>query len=521
MCGRFHLDCSRLRRFKNKTCRLVLVALVMVAGGCASLDARPEIERSAASVHHAMGTSADSLLLDLQSARTKTAELLLGTLSADEAVQVALLNNPMARAAMLNVGVSRADFVQSTLFSNPTLALSFRFPDGGGLANFETALSQNIAELWLIPARREVARRQLERTILRAANTVAAIAFDARRAYTRATRIREEEAILSDTLGIIERLFEVAELRRQAGTGNEVDVNLARTKKLEAETNLRNARLATLEAYSELARVLGISDSPATLRLGDALPEPNDWPMSPQALLQIAIGNRLDLRVAEQSVGEAQARAKQERVRFLKSVEVGVALERGERRSRGDRNWVQETIYDSLQSGQLTPPNFTPRQSQGSNTIVGPTIGIELPLWDQNQAQIAKADRLLEQTIQLRDALHVNVAQDIHARLALARTSAENALFYRDKQLPAAERSVALSREAYKAGRLPFLSILEAERTYLAARSGYLDAVESAALATVELEQVTGRPASVLLAAPALNIVSQEIEDLTLSKVKP
>ena len=243
--------------------------------------------------------------------------------------------------------------------------------------------------------------------------------------------------------------------------------------------------------------------------------------MSPQALLQIAIGNRLDLRVAEQSVGEAQARAKQERVRFLKSVEVGVALERGERRSRGDRNWVQETIYDSLQSGQLTPPNFTPRQSQGSNTIVGPTIGIELPLWDQNQAQIAKADRLLEQTIQLRDALHVNVAQDIHARLARARTSAENALFYRDKQLPAAERSVALSREAYKAGRLPFLSILEAERTYLAARSGYLDAVESAALATVELEQVTGRPASVLLAAPALNIVSQEIEDLTLSKVKP
>lgn len=500
---------------------VILGVFVMFFGGCASLDALPDMQRAAASVHHATGMSEELLLLDSQTASAKTAELLQGPLSSDEAVQVALLNNPMARAAMLSVGVSRADFVQSTLFSNPTLALSFRFPDGGGLANFEAGISQNIAELWLIPARKEVVQRQLDRTILNAAKLVAVIAFDARRAYTRAIKVREAELILGDTLGIAERLLQVAELRRKAGTGNEIDVNLARTKKLEAETSLRNARLATLEAHSELARILGISDSPLSLQVDEALPEPNDWRMTPESLQRIATESRLDLQAAKQTVDEAQARANEERVRFWKSVEFGFALERAERRSRGNRNWAQETFYNSLQSGQLTPPNLMPREDQGTDVIVGPTIGIELPLWDQNQAQIAKADRLLEQALQFRDALLVNVAQDIHARLARAKTSAENAFFYRNKQLPAAERSVALSREAYKAGRLPFLSILEAERSYLSARTGYLDAVESAALATVELEQVTGRPAAFLLASPASDHVNQDTQNNATSEVKP
>jgi len=504
---------------RRRTSALAGSCLAIIAG-CASLDERREVERAAQFVALATGVNADLLLHDSEIAREKTAELLSNGLSRDEAVQVALLNNPRARAAMQDVGVSRADFVQSKLFSNPTLALSFRFPDGGGLANFETALTQNIAELWLIPSRKEVAQRQLDRTILQSAQIIAAIAFDARRAYTRTAKASQQEVVVHETLEIAERLLETAELRRQAGTGSEIDVNLARTKKLEGETNLRNARLAALEAHSELARVLGMTESPETLAPEVSLPEPLNWVLSPESLQRIAMENRLDLRIIEQSVGHAEARVKEERARFMKSLDVGFALERAERRSRGGRDWLQETVYDSLQSGQLTPPNLMPRESQGNDVMAGPTFAIELPLWDQNQAQIAKAERLLEQTRLFRDALLVDAAQDIYSRLARAKTAAENAVFYRDEQLPAAERNVSLSREAYKAGRLSFLSVLEAERTYLAARSGYLDALESAAIATVELEQVTGRPAHVLSTQSEPFRIEEDNDDSN-SEVKP
>jgi cobalt-zinc-cadmium efflux system outer membrane protein len=476
----------------------------LLAPGCASLGARHDMDRSAAAVEAAVGVSSEYLKLDEEAARSKTAELMAGGLAADEAVQVALLNNPRVRAAMLSIGVSRADFVQATLFTNPTLTLSLRLPDSGGLANFETALTQNIAELWLIPARKRVAQHELERTVLDAARIAASIALEARSAYVRALRASGQQKVAQDQLAITERLVEVAGLRQKAGSGSEIDVNLAATQRLEAQTALRNAELAATEARSDLARLLGLSTRPESISLADQLPEPATWKTSADALQQTAREYRLDLQIADQSVAAAEARVREEHVRFLKSLEVGLAMERGERRSRGDRNWGAETFYDSLQAGQLTPPNLMPRSSEGEDVIIGPTFGMELPLWDQNQAQIAKAQRLLQQSVQLRDALLIDAAQDIHTRLARVRTAAENARFYRDEQLPAAERSAQLSRDAYRSGRLSFLSVLESERSLLTARSGYLAALESAALATVDLERVTGRPAATL-AAPELS----------------
>lgn len=478
-----------------------LVAVPLFVAGCASLDARSDLERGARLVETAVGVPPATLLADQQVARSKTADLLAGGLTVDDAVQVAMLNNPRVRAALLSIGVSRADFVQSTLFTNPTLTLSLQWPDGGGLANFEAALTQNIAELWLIPARRRAAQRDLDRAVLDAAREVAAIARDARTAYVRAIRAADLQKIARQQLEINEKLVEVALLRQQAGSGSEIDVNLARTQKLESDTAVRNAALAVTEAQSELARTLGLSDAPDSLVLTDSLTQPVRWTLSADELRQTARANRLDLQIADRSVAAAEARVREERVRFLKSVEIGFALERGERRSRGDRNWAAETFFDSLQSRALTPPSLMPREREGTDFMIGPAFGVELPLWDQNQAQIAKAEALHGQAVQFRDALLVDVAQDIHSRLARARTAAENARFFHDEQLPAAERSAELSRDAYRAGRLSFPSVLEAERSLLTARSGYLAALESAALATIDLERVTGRPAAALGAA--------------------
>ncbi|MGB0716124.1 MAG: TolC family protein, partial [Phycisphaerae bacterium] len=132
----------------------------------------------------------------------------------------------------------------------------------------------------------------------------------------------------------------------------------------------------------------------------------------------------------------------------------------------------------------------------GTDVILGPTFGIELPLWDQNQAQIAKSDRMLEQLLHVRDAALVNATQDIHTRVARMETAAENARFYESLQLPAARRNIDLTREAYASGKLTFLTVLEAERKYLATRSDFLLAMETFALAMVELERATGCPAA-------------------------
>lgn len=71
---------------------------------------------------------------------------------------------------------------------------------------------------------------------------------------------------------------------------------------------------------------------------------------------------------------------------------------------------------------------------------------------------------------------------------------------------PLGARRAQRSPDAYRAGRLSFPSVLEAERNLLTARSGYLAALKGAALATVDLERVTGRPAATWAALPSAPI---------------
>jgi len=450
-------------------------------------------------MERAVGAPGELLLRDRASVETATRELLNNGLSAGEAAQVALLNNPHVRAAMLSIGVSRADFVQSTLYSNPSLFLSVLYPDGGGRPYVEVNLAQNIAELWLVPARTKVARRDLDRVVLEAARATATVVLNVRRAYVRAVQTDAQIELAGDGLDIAAKLVEVAELRQQAGSGSQVDLNLARATQLQAETNLRNATLAAVEAKAELSRLLGSSGDPQRIVFAEPIREGSTWDVSPEQLQEIARSARLDLQIMDQAVASAEARARLERVRYLRSVDIGFSFQLEERRSRGDRDLLAESFFDSLQSGAPTAPNLMPRPSQGPSTIAGPTLSLELPIWDQNQAQIAKADHLLEQARQHREAMLIDAAQDIHVGLARARTATENARFYRDEFVPTAERNVSLAQDGYRIGRVSFLSLLEAQRAYITTRTNQLDALRDAALAEIDLERVTGRPVAALL----------------------
>ena len=65
---------------------------------------------------------------------------------------------------------------------------------------------------------------------------------------------------------------------------------------------------------------------------------------------------------------------------------------------------------------------------------------------------------------------------------------------YRDQSIPLAQGNLDLSREAYRAGRTSFLSVLEAQRLFLETRTAYVDASQSAATMIPHLERTIGLP---------------------------
>ncbi|MCZ6651907.1 MAG: TolC family protein, partial [Planctomycetota bacterium] len=72
---------------------------------------------------------------------------------------------------------------------------------------------------------------------------------------------------------------------------------------------------------------------------------------------------------------------------------------------------------------------------------------------------------------------------------------------YRDHLLPQRQDNLNLSRDAYRLGKTSFLSVLEAQRDYLAARREYIGSLFDGARSLIALEQVTGQPLSKILQA--------------------
>jgi len=160
-----------------------------------------------------------------------------------------------------------------------------------------------------------------------------------------------------------------------------------------------------------------------------------------------------------------EARLEEQRQRVFPRVEVGVELERGERRG-----------------AQEGPTDF----------IMGPGVSLDLPIFDQNQAQIAKSRFEHVQAEKQLDALTREITQETLLAVERVKIAMETDRFYQAEVLPLRESSLELAREAYQAGKLSIPVVLVAQRVLLTSRAAAVEAQEKSALALIDLEKVIG-----------------------------
>jgi cobalt-zinc-cadmium efflux system outer membrane protein len=475
------------------------MALIAIAGylaGCATVNPAPDYRRTA---EHVMRATAVEMVYDPDGERAvadRVNVLLAEGLTVQEAAELALLNNPELQAAFFDIGIARAELVQAGLLSNPSLAAAFRLPAGGGLTAIDLDIGQNIADLWQIPVSKKVAERELDRTVLEVARRATELAAKARSAYYAALGAGERLRIARENLDITRKTLELTVFRRQAGAGSELDVNLARGVVLEAQLRVDQARLAAAEARRTLATVLGLVSDAQALVLADGLPEPPEYQLSTEWLVATALIERTDVQALRNAVRAAEQRLVLEYRQIFPTLEIGLSLEQEARKATPGRDVLADTARASIAAGRLTAPEIEPRSARDvdHDVTLGPGFMLELPVFDQNQAQIARSRYELQQANRLLQGLERIVHQDVHSAIDQAQTAWMIAAFYRDDVLPQAQRSLDMSRESYHAGKASILSVLDAERTYLSAREGYAAALQESASAMPLLERVVGIP---------------------------
>lgn len=444
--------------------RTAIGGLLLVLGGCASVDPTPDYGRAQDEVRSATGASALYQPGEEERVREQVMDLLDGGLTSKEAVQVALLNNRGLQELLFEIGVGRADAVQAGLLSNPSLQAVLRIPVDGGSTGAEGGLLQNLIELWHLPARKQVAEGLVERTVLDVAQRAVVVAAHTKASYFTALASSSALSVAEENLKTAQDFLDLTLERQSAGAATQVDVNAARSTFLEQQVLIRSARFAALDAKRRLSLALGLATPAERISLSDVLVEPPDRPLDLQRLLSLAREHRLDLRSAQRDVEVAECVMPLERRRLWRSVKVGLGFE-----------------------------------SEGSDLALGPAIALEVPVFDQNQAQVAKAEYRYAQALTRLESVAAHVAQQVRGAYERYSMAQDTARLYRTELLPLREASLDLARESFAAGKTGFLSVLEAQDRLLTARREYVDRLEIVALSIPELEAACGRPFGVLV----------------------
>jgi len=466
--------------------------------GCATVDSRPDFQNAGRLISERTGVKEVYDPSTDDTVEQKVAELLADGLTLDEAVNVALLNNRSFQALFLEIGVSRADVVQSGLVSNPSLSMIVQFPEGGGRSKLNVGFAQQLVDLWQIPVHRKIAEAQLEQTLLEAARRAVELGAEVKTKYHRVLARARGEAIAVENLSLVDESSKLAQARFDAGETSQLDLNLVRALSLDASLERLAAERDHRVARIELARALGLNRAQPHLVLMETTPNREMTNLDNERLLTFALTERLDARMAALATQAADDELKRQYLNLFPNVTLGVEAERPERRSLPGRNVLADTARASVANGGLTAPNIQSRaerdleRRQIIDSLIGPSLNITLPIWDQNQAQIAKARYKAAQRRKENEDLLDTIAQQVQEAVAVARSANEQVLFYRDQALPQAEANVDAARRAYQGGEQGILVLIEAQERLIRLRRSYVDAAAEYAIAFTELERAIG-----------------------------
>jgi outer membrane protein, heavy metal efflux system len=486
--------------------------LALGLAGCASLDAEPKLQEAIDLVERQVGERPAWTVPWDEEWTVPADEPVLGM---RQAVVLALRNNRELRADLEMIGQANADLVQAGLLQNPVINFMLMFPDGGGRAMLRSnALPmQPLQDLWLIPIRKDVAAAELRQAVLRVADRAVALAGNVKRVYARLQYTQRAQELIRDNIEVVDHTTGILEVQQAAGQATAVEVTLSRIRRMQLESDLLAMEAEHRQLQRELLMLMGIAGAADAWRVEpmSELEDPLEAPAEGDELLALVARQRLDVQAAEWT-----AQAAEERIRLMRregwpDLAVAFTFERMPRpRSRNPSSLARAGNIAAERAGGMTSGEsggmggasmsgpgvggpFMPRQRE-ITTLMGPMIDIEVPIFDQNQAQVARAFHEYRQRVAEYEAAWQDAARGVREASVMYRQAYDQVRFYREAILPAVAQNLELARETYIAGREALTVYLDVQEDLLTTRLRMLGFFRDYLVNRAELErQVGGR----------------------------
>jgi outer membrane protein TolC len=452
---------------------LAAVAALAVLGGCASFSTDGALGPVAQTTQTRLGQSVQwpRSETDRLAVAQRVSELLARPLAADDAVQVALLNNRGLRASFAELGITEAEVVQAGRLPNP--GFSFARLKRGDEVELERGFHFNVARLIAMPLIQQLEARRLARVQADTTLAVLALAADTRKAYIQALAAEETVRYMQQVRQTAEASAELARRMQQIGNFNKLQRAREQAFYADAALNLARAEQVRRSTRERLTRLMGLWGPQTAFELPARLPDLPARPEDRPDIEAVALAQRLDVQGARLAAEQtARNLGLTKATRFVNLLELGV-------------------VHNSS--------NEAPTQR-------GWEIGVELPLFDWGDARVARAEAVYMQAVDRAAETAINARSEVREAYAAYRSAYDIAEHQRDELVPLRKLIAEENLLRYNGMLIGVFELLADARLQIASVNRYIESLRDFWIAQADLElALIGQPRLAAAAGPSMN----------------
>ena len=428
-----------------------------VLAGCAHVDPNPAFRELANTVHLRTGKRVQWNRGTAEDAQAQAAvsSLLSRPLTAESAVQIALLNNHTLQATYEELGIAQADLVEAGLLRNPIFTFERRFPGQAA----EIDLLKEFIDIVLLPLRKRIAAAQFEAAKLRVGHEILKTAAEVRAAFYEHQGDQQLVDLRKTVAEATERSAETALKMKEAGNLRNLDLANEQATHAQAKIELAKAQSEAVQSREKLNKLMGAFSAQTNWTVASRLPELPGGEVSTSQLESRAIQQRLDLAAARQQfIAEARARGIARAEAILEKAEFGAHYE---------------------------------REIEGTYSI-GPSVNVPIPIFNQGQPASARASAKMRQAGQRYLALAADIRSDVRSardKMLLSRREVE---YFKSTALPTRTRVTEESQLEYNAMQIGPFQLLQAKQEEVKTGAESVEALRDYWVARAELEKAVG-----------------------------
>ena len=385
----------------------------------------------------------------------------LSQVTLDEALQLALKQNPTLMAQQAALFGTKAGETTAALRPNPTmnfLAEQLRPGQSQQDAQYTVNVGQPIELGGKRQRRIDSARAATQVATYQLADARRQIVLQVKSAFAGVLIARDQLALAEANLKTLDDTERIQRLRAEKGDISELELLRIQVQRFTFARDAADARQALAAARIALRTAAGSVNIAEDFEVVGGL-DFKEFSLDRALLVQRALDNRPDLRAAD---------ADRERARA------------DHRLARANAWW------------DITPQ--IEYQRIGPDDTIGFGFSFPLRIFDRNQGEIARTQAEITRVDAVREATALQVLAALDTDRQAALIQRERVLSLRDVYLPKATQARDTVEYSYRRGGLSLLDFLDAQRTYRETALAHLQALGAYLGALYQLEADIGGP---------------------------